>query len=255
MASLTGSTISSSYERLLTLPEDGGNGTSYVNVTDGDGETTFGIRLSTEGASFSTANDATHPERIIHIGYDTYSGILIQAADGSWARGYNFGKYSDGSKLGQFGGYGSDDALSYMFIGEAYNDATIVFTQANNRVGIGTTSPSTTLHVAGSFAASGPSAAAIAMDSSATPSVAGGNIFTNTNAGTITSFDDGVIGQVIYVYSGAAVVYDDGAGNLKCGNGDITTANGDVTTWVKFANDWHLVSWKDQSATLNSGGF
>jgi hypothetical protein len=145
------------------------------------------------------------------------------------------------------------DANDRLEFGTATDADTLVI--RGGKVGIVTTTPNTTLHVAGSFAASGPSEAAVAMDDTASPSVATGNIFTNGNAGTITDFDDGVVGQIIYVYSSATIIFDDSAGNLKCGTGNITTNTGDVTTWVKFTNDWHLVSWKDQSATLNSGGF
>ena len=47
MATLTGSSISSSYEQLLSLPDGGGNGTSLVALTDGDGGTTFSLQLAT----------------------------------------------------------------------------------------------------------------------------------------------------------------------------------------------------------------
>ena len=36
MATLTGSTIASSYEQLLSLPDGGGDTTTLVAVTDGD---------------------------------------------------------------------------------------------------------------------------------------------------------------------------------------------------------------------------
>jgi hypothetical protein len=37
MANLTGNSIASSYDQLLSLPSGGGNGTTLVAITDGDG--------------------------------------------------------------------------------------------------------------------------------------------------------------------------------------------------------------------------
>ena len=54
MATLTGSSISSSYEQLLSLPDGGGNGTNLVAVTDGDAGTTFDIQLSSNSTNFQT---------------------------------------------------------------------------------------------------------------------------------------------------------------------------------------------------------
>ena len=47
MADLSGQTIASSYEQLLSLPDGGGNANTLVAVTDGDAGTTFGIKLAT----------------------------------------------------------------------------------------------------------------------------------------------------------------------------------------------------------------
>jgi len=47
MSSLGPSTISSSYNRLLVLPADGGDGTNLVSLSDGDGVTEFALKLST----------------------------------------------------------------------------------------------------------------------------------------------------------------------------------------------------------------
>ena len=50
MATLTGSTIASSYEQLLSLPDGGGDASTPSNlvaVTDGDAGTTFAMQLST----------------------------------------------------------------------------------------------------------------------------------------------------------------------------------------------------------------
>ena len=46
MASLTGQSIASSYEQLLSLPDGGGDGTTLVDITDGDGVTTFSLKLA-----------------------------------------------------------------------------------------------------------------------------------------------------------------------------------------------------------------
>ena len=49
MSSLGGSTVSSSYDRLLILPAGGGNGATMVQISDGDAGTDFALRLSDEG--------------------------------------------------------------------------------------------------------------------------------------------------------------------------------------------------------------
>jgi hypothetical protein len=64
MASLTGSTIATSYEQLLSLPDGGGNTSNLVAVTDGDGGTTFCISLT-----------------------DASTGKAVLAVDGSHASG------------------------------------------------------------------------------------------------------------------------------------------------------------------------
>ena len=49
MATLTGSTIASSYDQLLALPSGGGNGGTLVALTDGNAGNTFALQLSTGG--------------------------------------------------------------------------------------------------------------------------------------------------------------------------------------------------------------
>ena len=48
MADLTGNSIASSYDQLLSLPSGGGSGTSLVAITDGDGGNTFALKLATD---------------------------------------------------------------------------------------------------------------------------------------------------------------------------------------------------------------
>ena len=55
MATLTGQTIASSYEQLLSLPDGGGNGTNLVAITDGDAGTTFALQLATDKAQINGA--------------------------------------------------------------------------------------------------------------------------------------------------------------------------------------------------------
>ena len=47
MSDLTGSTIASTYDRLLSLPSGGGNGATLVAMTDGNAGNTFALEIST----------------------------------------------------------------------------------------------------------------------------------------------------------------------------------------------------------------
>ena len=62
--------------------------------------------------------------------------------------------------------------------------------------------------------------------SDTTPSVADGNLWkTHASSQTLTTFDDGVPGQIITVISTAAVVYDVTGTTLKGGSSDIWRCN------------------------------
>jgi len=66
MATLTGQSIASSYEQLLHVDRDGGgNGTTLVNIKDGDNGTTFALQMATDkiqvngNATITTADNST----------------------------------------------------------------------------------------------------------------------------------------------------------------------------------------------------
>ena len=125
----------------------------------------------------------------------------------------------------------------------------------DGKVGIATNSPNATLHVAGSFAVAGPSETFVTLGATdTTPSVATGNLFkTHASTQTLTTFDDGVAGQIINVISTAAVTYDVTSTTLKGGSTNIVTASGDVTTWVFDGTNWYLINFMDVSADLTGG--
>ena len=54
MASLGGSTVSSSYNRLLILPSGGGDGANLVQLKDGDEGTSFALKISNDAISIDT---------------------------------------------------------------------------------------------------------------------------------------------------------------------------------------------------------
>ena len=123
-------------------------------------------------------------------------------------------------------------------------------------IGIGTSSPNCMLHVAGAFAAAGPSETFQTFaNGDYTPSVANGNLFkTYDGAGQgATSLDDGVAGQIVTIISTDAFTYMVSGGNLKGGTTNIATAAGDVTTWIYDGTYWYLMIFMDQSADLSGG--
>jgi hypothetical protein len=54
MSSLGGSTVSSSYNRLLVLPAGGGDANNLVTLSDGDNATTFALKVSANAISINT---------------------------------------------------------------------------------------------------------------------------------------------------------------------------------------------------------
>ena len=72
--------------------------------------------------------------------------VAIGGSNGGWATGYLFTGYS-GTNRGGFGALGNVDTVSYYYIGDAYNDTTMVVQPNAGNVGIGTTSPAKKLHV------------------------------------------------------------------------------------------------------------
>jgi len=139
------------------------------------------------------------------------------------------------------------------------DSGTLSIDETNNRVGVLTTTPNASLHVAGSAAFSGPSETFVTFaDGDATPSVATGNLFKHhASIQTVTTFDDGVAGQTITVISTAAITYDVTGTTLKGGSADIVTASGDVTEWCFDGTNWYLLQFMDVTAdhsTIGGGG-
>ena len=113
MATLTGSTIASSYEQLLSLPDGGGDASTPSNlvaVTDGDAGTTFAMQLSTTTICIDNATTSSASQ----------GGILrLQSDDGA--------VMASGHRLGVIEFGGAEDTSNTITTGariEALADAT-----------------------------------------------------------------------------------------------------------------------------------
>ena len=109
MSSLTGSVISATYDQLLTLPSGGGDGTNLRAITDGDGVTTFALKMSTDKV-------------------DIQGGLEV----GVNGTGYDVKFYGDTATNG------------YMLWDQSTDDLIL---GTSSRLGIGTTSPNAPLHL------------------------------------------------------------------------------------------------------------
>lgn len=94
-----------------------------------------------------------------------------------------------------------------------------------------------------------------------TPSVSGRSHFTFNNGGatTVTGFDDGQSGQLIFIRAiDANTTLDcNGSATLRCGSVDITLAANDFLVFFKDdPGNWNLVSYNDNTAdNSNADGF
>ena len=80
MATLTGQTIASSYEQLLSLPDGGGNSTTLVSITDGDAGTTFGFQISTNALMMTSTNQLQFGDTGTYI-HQSADGVLDLVSD------------------------------------------------------------------------------------------------------------------------------------------------------------------------------
>jgi len=97
MASLTGQSVASSYEQLLHVDRDGGgNGSTLVDIKDGDNGTTFALQLATD--KINVNGDVT----IIDSADDANGGILNLKNDRATP--------ADNDEAGRIYMYADDDA-------------------------------------------------------------------------------------------------------------------------------------------------
>tara|TARA_R110002153_G_scaffold107926_1_gene248162 strand:- start:121 stop:2232 length:2112 start_codon:yes stop_codon:yes gene_type:complete len=122
--------------------------------------------------------------------------VAIKGSVGGWATGYFF-TGSSGTFRGGFGALGNVNDISYYFIGDAYNDTTMVIQPNAGNVGIGTTAPGYKLTVAGtivSTAASNPTL--ILQDTTHS------NITIKGDSGIFSVTNQGVGQNITMLYSG-----------------------------------------------------
>ncbi len=82
----------------------------------------------------------------------------------------------------------------------------------------------------------------------ATPTVAGGTKFLTGGTTTITDFDDGVTGQIIYIISEHAITITDATNIFLNGSGDFIMADTDTLTLIcKADNKWYELARSDNT--------
>jgi len=87
------------------------------------------------------------------------------------------------------------------------------------------------------------------LTNDATPSVAGGNIFLTGGTTTITDFDDGVTGQIIYILAEHSVTITDGTNILLADSANYEMVDGNILTLIcKADNKWYELSRSDSGA-------
>tara|TARA_Y100000593_G_scaffold94416_1_gene193389 strand:+ start:2438 stop:3238 length:801 start_codon:yes stop_codon:yes gene_type:complete len=266
MADLSNKVIATNYQKLLNIDS------TTAAITDGTGSA---VSLFISGAAASTVGAGGH---ITASGNISASGDVI-AGKFRWGSvtGYTSvpnlinNKMYNATSTGLEGTYYAlqqdDDGNTTLNCksGEAVRFAVatsakgLIGSNGNFELGGSNISslafqPPEVLTVAGNISSSGATfyEKNTFSNDDATPSVANGTYWeTGTNTDTITTFDGGKVGQIIYVISKAAITYDVTGTTLKGGDTDIVTAANDLTSWLYDGSNWILISFTDQSDDLS----
>jgi len=115
MADLSGQTIASSYEQLLSLPDGGGNANTLVAVTDGDGGTTFGIKLATNKVEIIPGSNDTNAFEVSQA--DGTAVLTVDSTNAQVGIGIS-SSLASGAKLHVKG----NDGANYIHIESANDD-------------------------------------------------------------------------------------------------------------------------------------
>ena len=140
MATLTGQTIASSYEQLLSLPDGGGNSTTLVSITDGDAGTTFGFQISTNALMMTSTNQLQFGDTGTYI-YQSADGVLDLVSDteieiNATTIDINGAVAFDGALTG----------ITNITLSGTLSDGNYTFDTSGNVSGLGTVSSGAILH-------------------------------------------------------------------------------------------------------------
>ena len=173
--------------------------TNVYSKTDVNGFTWWGASLSNGAVSGDMTNvgDITLSKGAGNrqLSINKSGAVSIAASTSGWSSSYN-AKTNDGSSnLGAYGFFGSGDTLTRMYIGTSYTGTWISILPSGN-VGIGVDSPTSKLHVDGTFNATGNSTIGGTLGVTGATSLSS----TLTVAGTTTLQDHVYIGNNKYIY-------------------------------------------------------
>ncbi len=163
-----------------------GNQLFFVNGSSGN----IGVGTGSPSDTFDVLYNTSEGDR--HFKTYNSKGVRLQRTGDTSGWAYEYGFLTNtGLDSGGFGGYGTNSALNYYYIGENYTNAKMVI-EAGGDVGIGDSTPDYKLDVAGTFRADSAASFGSTITSTGDVTTSGGdNGFYNVGTADWYMFDLG----------------------------------------------------------------